>query len=278
MIIDAHQHFWQYDPVRHAWIDDTMQRIRRDFLPPELESIYRSIGVDGCVAVEADQSENETRYLLGLADEYSFIKAVVGWVDLRADLRTLEERLEFFSGFTRLAGFRYLLQAEEPERMLESSFIRGIGALKKFGYTFDLLIYPRHLDAALKLVRRFPDQPFVVDHLAKTDIKKNVMEPWTSRIRMLGEMDNVWCKVSGMVTEADWNRWETEDLLPWLDHVFVVFGTQRLMFGSDWPVCLLAGTYERVYSAVANYVDSLSGEERRNVMGLNAARFYSIHQ
>jgi L-fuconolactonase len=278
MIIDAHQHFWQYDPVRHAWIDDTMQRIRRDFLPPELESIYRSIGVDGCVAVEADQSENETRYLLGLADEYSFIKAVVGWVDLRADLRTLEERLEFFSGFTRLAGFRYLLQAEEPERMLESSFIRGIGALKKFGYTFDLLIYPRHLDAALKLVRRFPDQPFVVDHLAKPDIKKNVMEPWTSRIRMLGEMDNVWCKVSGMVTEADWNRWETEDLLPWLDHVFVVFGTQRLMFGSDWPVCLLAGTYERVYSAVANYVDSLSGEERRNVMGLNAARFYSIHQ
>ena len=274
MVIDAHQHFWRFDPVRNAWIDDTMRKIRKDFLPADLKIIYDTIGINGCVSVEANQSERETRFLLSLAEDNSFIKAVVGWIDLRAG--NIEERLEHFSDIDRLAGFRHILQAEEPERMLDPAFIRGIKALGMYDFTYDILIYPRHLDATLKLVTQFPNQRFVVDHLAKPDIKNKLFEPWAGKMRELAKAQNVWCKVSGLITEADWNSWKPEDLRPYLDLAFEVFGTNRLLFGSDWPVCLLAGSYERVYSIVIDYLRDFSDDEKRNVMGPNACTFYGI--
>jgi len=274
MIIDAHQHFWKYNPETHAWIDDGMKAIRRDFLPSDLKSHLLENGIDGCVSVQADQTERETHFLLEFAENYPFIKAVVGWVDLWSN--NLEERLADFSGYQKLAGFRHILQAEEPERMLEPAFLRGIETLQKHGYTYDILIYPRHLDAAIKLVRLFPDQKFVVDHLAKPHIKNQVFEPWKSKMRELSTSGNVWCKISGMVTEADWNHWKPDDLHPYMDFIFGIFGTKRLLFGSDWPVCLLAGSYTEVYSVLEEYLSGFSSDEKHDVLGRNAMDFYGI--
>jgi L-fuconolactonase len=274
MIIDAHQHFWQFDPVRDKWIDDTMRILQRDFLPQDLKNIYENLGIDGCIPVQADQSENETIFLLELANKYSFIKTVVGWVDLRSD--NIEERLDFFSAYKKLAGFRHILQAEDMGRMLESSFLRGIEALGKYNFTYDILIYPRHLEAAIELVKRFPDQKFVIDHMAKPAINKGTLEPWTMKMNELAGFENVYCKVSGLVTEADWKNWKPEDLKPYLDHVFDVFGTGRLLFGSDWPVCLLAGNYEQIYTIITAYLREFSDDERHDVMGHNAMDFYGI--
>jgi len=274
MIIDSHQHFWKYEPARHAWIDDKMKAIQKDFMPRNLRPVLDELRIDGCVSVQVDQREEETRFLLELAEEYPFIKAVVGWVDLRAD--NIEERLEYFSGFDNLAGFRHILQAEEPERMLETDFFRGINALHKYGFTYDILIFPRHLAAATELVRKFPDQKFVVDHLAKPNIRDGAFEQWSHKFRELGKADNVWCKASGLVTEADWGNWNPDGMMPYLDFAFEIFGTKRLLFGSDWPVCLLAGSYEQVYSLLADYMANFSDDERRDVLGSNALRFYEI--
>jgi L-fuconolactonase len=274
MIIDSHQHFWKYDPVQHAWIEDSMQAIRKDFLPEDLKPLMGQTGVDGCVAVQADQTEEETRFLLGLAEKYPFIKAVVGWIDLWD--QNLEQHLEPFSGNSKLVGFRHILQAEKPERMLEPAFHRGIEILQKKGYTYDILIYPKHLDAAIDLACKFPAQKFVVDHLAKPDIKGQVFEPWAGRMTELAKSENVCCKVSGMITEGDWNHWKPADLKPYLDFIFEAFGTRRLLFGSDWPVCLLAGSYKEVYSVVEEYITELSADEKDDVLGNNAVKFYGI--
>jgi L-fuconolactonase len=274
MVIDSHQHFWKYDPETHAWIDDRMKVIRRDFMPDDLEPLFDDLSVDGCVAVQADQTEEETDFLLNLADRYMFIKAVVGWIDLWDE--KFEERLEKFSGRPKLAGFRHILQAEDPEKMLEPAFLRGMKTLQKNGYTYDILIYPKHQDAAIELVRRCPGQKFVVDHLAKPDIKNQIFEPWAEKMEHLAKSENVFCKVSGLVTEADWNRWKPSDLKPYLDTVFEVFGTRRILYGSDWPVCLLAGSYKEVYSVVTDYLSDFSNGEKKDVMGENAIRFYGI--
>ncbi len=274
MIIDAHQHFWKYDPVRDAWMDESMQAIRKDFLPSDLKPIFDQHNIDGCVAVQADQSEEETRFLLNLAEQHPFVKAVVGWVDLQAD--NMEERLEHFSGYKNLVGFRHILQAEDPEKMLEPNFLRGIGALLNFGFTFDILIYPRHLDAAIELVRQFTEQKFVVDHMAKPNIKKGDFDSWAPKFEDLAGMDNVWCKISGLITEADWNSWSPDELRPYLDFTFEKFGTKRLLYGSDWPVCLLAGSYKQVYELIEDYLAAFSDDEKRDVMGENALEFYGI--
>lgn len=274
MIIDSHQHFWKYNPRTHAWIDDTMQVIRRDFMPGDLKPLLDDLSIDGCVAVQADQTEEETEFLLNLAERYPFIKAVVGWIDLWDE--KLEERLEKFSEMPKLVGFRHILQAEEPGKMLEPAFLRGMKTLQKNGYTYDILIYPKHLNAAIELVRRCPGQKFVVDHLAKPDIKKQIFEPWAEKMGQLAKSENVCCKVSGLVTEADWNHWKPSALKPYLDTVFEVFGTRRLLYGSDWPVCLLAGSYKEVYSVVTDYLGDFSTGERKDVMGENAVRFYGI--
>lgn len=274
MIIDAHQHFWKYDPVRYAWIDENMQAIRKDFLPADLKPIFDKRNIDGCVAVQADQSEQETRFLLNLAKEHPFIKAVVGWVDLRAN--NIDQRLDHFSGFNNLAGFRHILQAEDPESMLEPNFLRGIKALQKHGFTYDILIYPRHLDAAIDLVRQFPEQKFVVDHMAKPNIKEGEFDSWAKKFGELAVVDNVWCKVSGLLTEADPDSWKPDDLRPYLDFTFEKFGAKRLFYGSDWPVCLLAGSYTQVFELIEDYLAAFSDDEKRDVMGKNSLGFYGI--
>ena len=273
MNIDAHQHFWQYDPARHGWINDKMAVLKRDFLPADLEKVYAANGIDGCVAVQADQSEEETTFLLDLAAEYAFVKGVVGWVDLRAE--NLAERLAHFSQFSRLCGFRHVVQSEpDPDFMLREDFRRGLARLHDYDFTYDILIYPTQLEAALQTVRDFPLQKFVIDHIAKPHIKSGEIDAWARVMREIARSENVWCKVSGMVTEADWDNWKYDDFVPYLDGVFEAFGEQRLMFGSDWPVCLLAGNYERVKGLLARYLGEASAQSP--VWGANAIAFYGL--
>lgn len=274
MRIDAHQHFWKFDPVRDAWIDESMQAIRRDFLPEHLEPLLQWHRMDGCVAVQADQSEKETSFLLDLASRNSSIKKVVGWIDLAAD--DIANKLALWSEHQRLAGFRHILQSEPPEKMREANFRRGIGQLEAHGFTYDILIFPHHLEAALELVDAFPRQPFVIDHLAKPKIRGSIMEPWKRQIRELATRPHVCCKLSGMVTEADPQRWKPDDLRPYVEVVLEAFGTSRVMYGSDWPVCLLAADYGRVLHSVESLIAHLSHDEQADILGGTACRFYGI--
>lgn len=273
--IDAHQHFWRYDPVRDAWITDEMAVLRRDFLPEELEVQLRERRMDGTVAVQADQSERETEFLLDLARRHPSVRGVVGWVDLRSP--DLPERLEYFSGFERFRGVRHIAQAEPDGFLARDDVVDGIARLGAFGLTYDILVYAHQLPGALALVERLPDQPFVVDHIAKPKIREGEREPWTTQIRRLARHPNVYCKVSGLVTEADWERWKPEDVRPYLDVVFEAFGADRLMFGSDWPVCLLAASYARVVELIERYAEQLSRDDRDQLFGGTAIRFYGLN-
>jgi len=272
--IDAHQHFWRYDPVRDAWISDEMSVLRRDFFPVDLGVHLMDSGIDGTVAVQADQSERETEFLLDLAEAHPFIRGVVGWVDLRAD--DLPQRLEHFAAFDRFRGVRHIAQAEPDDFLQRDDVVRAIGRLGEFGLTYDILVYAHQLPAALALVERLPDQPFVVDHLAKPRIRDSAMQPWTTHMRELAGHPNVWCKVSGLVTEADWKRWRPEEIRPYLDVVFETFAPGRLMFGSDWPVCLVAASYQRVVALVEDYAGYLAAAEQDDLFGGSAARFYGL--
>jgi len=274
--IDAHQHFWRFDPVRDAWITEEMSVLRRDFLPEGLAPLLAERGIDGTVAVQADQSEEETEFLLGLADDAPFIRGVVGWVDLTAD--DLTRRLEGFSVFDRLRGLRHVAQAEADDFLAREDVVRGIGRLREFRLAYDILVYAHQLPAALTLVERLPEQPFVVDHCAKPRIREGAIDPWATHMRALARYPNVCCKVSGLVTEADWERWRPDDVRPYLDVVFEAFGPDRLMFGSDWPVCLLAGSYARVTELVERYAEQLSPEERDDLFGGTAIRFYGLRR
>jgi len=274
MRIDAHQHFWHYDPVRDGWITDEMAVLKRDFLPGDLIQRMHEAGIERSIAVQADQSEKETKFLLNLAAANDEIAGVVGWVDL-AD-PNIEPRLQQFSKYPKLRGFRHILQAEPDDRLLREDFLRGISCLARHDFTYDILIYARQLPAANELVRRFPLQKFVVDHLAKPSIKSGDIEQWSREIRRLAKHQNVYCKVSGMVTEAEWKGWSEDDFKPYLDVIFEAFGSERLMFGSDWPVCLLAASYAQVKELVENYTRDLSAGEKANIFGLNAARFYGL--
>jgi L-fuconolactonase len=275
MRIDSHQHFWRYKPAMDSWITDQMSMLRRDFLPDELGTELRANGVDASIAVQVDQSETETLSLLDLAKRYPNVAGVVGWVDLAAP--NVAERLKFFSQFEKLCGFRHIVQAEPDDRfMLRSDFVHGIAEMRAFDFTYDILIYPKQLPAAIGLVEKFPEQRFVIDHIAKPAIKTHQIGPWADHIRTIAKGSAVMCKLSGLVTEADWNNWRAEDFRPYLDVVFEAFGTERLMFGSDWPVCLLAGTYKDVKQLTEDYVRDLPGPERNNIFGLNAARFYGL--
>jgi len=274
MRIDAHQHFWRHDPVRDSWITDEMSLLRRDFLPEELETLLVANGMDGSIAVQADPSEQETRFLLELAERHPAVLGVVGWVDLLAP--NLAERLEQFSRSEHFRGVRLLAQAEPDDFLERKDVVHGIGLLRDFNLTYDILVYPRQLVATLSLVEKLPDQPFVVDHLAKPLIVEGVTEPWAARMRELASHPNVWCKLSGLVTEADWEMWRPEDFHPYLDLVFDSFGPERLMFGSDWPVCLLAAEYGQVVELIEAYTRNLSAAERDAVFGGNAASFYGL--
>jgi len=275
MKIDAHQHFWRYDPGEYGWIGPEMGVLRADFLPGDLGPLLERSGFGGSVAVQARQTLEETRWLLALADRFPFVRGVVGWVDLRG--AGLQEELERLSAHPRFRGVRHVLQDEEDDRfMLGEDFVQGIAALEDFGLTYDLLIFPRHLAVAVELVKRFPQQRFVVDHLAKPDIKAGQVAGWAKDMECLAALPNVWCKVSGMVTEADWGRWRPEDMQPYLDVVFEAFGAQRIMFGSDWPVCTVAGTYAQVAGIVDTYVAALSEDEQAAVWGETARAFYGL--
>lgn len=274
MRLDSHQHFWKFNPAEYGWMKPDWL-IRRDFLPSDLQPLLDQHGLDGSIAVQARQTLEESRWLLALANESPVIKGVVGWVDLRSD--RVEEQLAEFAPHPRFVGVRHVVQDEPDDRfVLWPDFIRGISKLKQIDLTYDLLLFPQQLPAAIELVRRFPEQPFVLDHIAKPRIREGTLSPWREHIRELAQAPNVCCKVSGLVTEADWANWKPADFQPYLDIVFESFGEERLMFGSDWPVCLLAGSYERVLKLVEEYVQPLSAEGRAKFFGENAARFYGI--
>jgi L-fuconolactonase len=270
MRIDAHQHFWQYTPDME-WITPAMSAIRKNFSAADLLPVLQESHIDGCITVEVDQTAEETRQMLAIAAENDFIKGVVGWVDLRAE--DIDAQLTAYQPYSLLKGFRHILQAEPPSRMLEPDFLRGIAALGKHGYVYEILIYPEHLEAALELVKRSPNQSFIIDHLAKPFIKEKKIDEWAKGMRALAAFDQVHCKVSGMVSEADWENHQQADFVPYLDVVAEAFGTKRLIFGSDWPVCLTAASYNQVVGIVEHY---FSADERKAVMGENAIRFYHL--
>jgi L-fucono-1,5-lactonase len=275
MNIDSHQHFWRHDPSRHGWITDEMSAIRRDFLPEDLLPELHLNHMDGCIAVQTDQSEDETIFLLELASRYKEIKGVVGWVNLCSP--DLPERLEYFSQFEALCGFRHIAQSEPDDRFLvRKDFVEGIRRLQQFDFSYDILIYPCQLPAAIELVEKFPNQQFVLDHLAKPSIRSGEIQTWAQHLRTLASNPNVYCKASGLVTEADWKNWHSADFEPYLDVAFEAFGPDRIMFGSDWPVCLLAGTYKQVKELITNYVRDLSVGQQERIFGLNAISFYGL--
>jgi L-fuconolactonase len=275
MPIDAHQHFWRYRPETHGWIDERMAVLKRDFLPADLEPLLRAEGVSGCVAVQAAQSLDETRFLLDLADRHPFVRGVVGWVDILA--HDLDGQLETLAGRPKLRGVRHIAQDEPDDGWLaREDVIRGIARLGRLGLTYDILVYPRQLKAATSLARALPDQPFVLDHVAKPEIAAARLDAWRADLRRLAELPHVSCKLSGLVTEANWGRWTPADFRPYLDVVLEAFGAGRLMFGSDWPVCLLAGSYADVIGLARGAIAVLSRDEQAAILGANAARFYGL--
>ncbi|WP_031527565.1 amidohydrolase family protein [Dyadobacter crusticola] len=274
MTIDSHQHFWVFDEERDSWITPQMAAIRKNFLPENLWPVLRQNGVNGCVAVQAASSDSETEFLLQLAEANDFIKGVVGWVDLFSS--DLYRKLERYSQFEKLRGFRHVAQGQPEGFLLQPDFIKGVGQLVAFDFTYDILIYQDQLKEAFNFAVKLPNVRFVLDHIAKPKIKNGELKPWADDIRALAELPNVSCKVSGMVTEADLSNWEKADFRPYLDTVFEAFGTERLMFGSDWPVCLLAAEYEGVKGILTDYLSMFSDAEVRQVMGKNAIDFYHL--
>ncbi|MUH35213.1 amidohydrolase [Zobellia amurskyensis] len=275
MTIDSHQHFWRYEPVKHSWIDDSMAVIRKDFLPEDLQKVYQENEIDGCVAVQADQTLEETDFLLDLAKQNDFIKGIVGWADLRAE--NIDAVLEKYSSNKNLKGWRHVVQGEpDPNFLLRPDFLRGISKLEKYDYTYDILVFPHQLGAVLEFVKRFPNQRFVIDHIAKPYIKDNFYDGWATLMKEIGKHENVSCKLSGMITEADYNLWTSEQLQPYMHLTLEAFGSERLMFGSDWPVCLVAGNYGQVKSIVTHFISTLSSQDQEMIMGKNAQDFYNL--
>lgn len=273
--IDSHQHFWKFDPVRDSWINDEMAVIQKDFYPGDLEPLLKQNGFAGSVVVQSDQSKEENTFHLRNSAQAEFIKGIVGWVNLQAG--DVEERLAYYSGFPKMKGFRHVLQGE-PDRalMLKPAFMRGIGLLEKYQFTYDILIYHDQLKYIPEFVAAFPNQKFVIDHIAKPQIKDGFIDQWKKDMEAITSFENVYCKISGMVTEADWKNWKGEDFKPYLDVVVNTFGTKRIMYGSDWPVCLVAASYEKMLSIVKKYFSSFSSEEQKDFFGENAITFYNL--
>jgi L-fuconolactonase len=275
MRIDAHQHFWHYSPAEHIWMNNRMEVLKHDFLPHDLQPLLKPLEFDGSVAVQARQSLEETQWLLQLAERHDFIKAVVGWVDLCSS--ELSKQLIEFAGHSKLCGVRHVLHDEpDDEFMLRPGFRGGISKLEDFNLTYDLLLFPRHIPHATRLVREFPRQAFVLDHIGKPMIAEGRTEPWREDVLRLAESPNVHCKLSGMVTEANWKQWKAEDFQTYLDIVVEAFGPDRLMIGSDWPVCILSADYEATMQIVVDYIARFAPIEQAGIFGENCARFYGI--
>jgi len=276
MHIDAHQHFWHYNPKEHTWMTEQMQLLKKDFLPDQLQPLLEQIGFGGCIAVQARQTIKETDWLLQLANQYDFIKGVVGWVDLRSP--TIYKELSSYIHQNKLVGVRHVVHDEPDDNfMLLPSFQNGIAALKEFNLTYDLLLFPKHLNVAIKLVEKFPQQPFVLDHIAKPFISKKELSPWKEQLIELAKFSNVYCKLSGMVTETIWNNWTNYDFKPYLDIVMEAFGYNRVMIGSDWPVCTLSGSYHSTMNIVIDYAKQFSTEIKDAILGGNCINFYNIN-
>jgi L-fuconolactonase len=274
-IIDSHHHFWMYSKKDYGWISDQMSALQRDFLPVHLAETLKESGVNGAVSVQARQTLEETRFLLKHANENEFLRGVVGWVPLID--AGVAKNLEEFAGQAKLKGVRHVLQDEKDDNyILREDFNKGIAQLKAFKQRYDILIFERHLPQTIKFVDRHPDQPFILDHIAKPKIKAHELEPWKQNIIELAKRPNVTCKLSGMVTEADHEKWTAEDLTPYIDTVLAAFGPKRLMYGSDWPVCLLASPYKRWFDTVTAAVSKLSETERARIMGGTAIEAYGL--
>ena len=275
MIIDSHQHFWNYEPEKHSWIDDEMSVIRRDFLSDDLQKVFDENGVDACVAVQADQTTEETDFLISLSENNNFIRGVVGWVDLRSE--SIEDDLLKYKKYEIVKGFRHVVQGEQDHNfMLRPEFLNGIELLGKYDLCYDILIFPHQLGAALELVKKFPNQKFVIDHIAKPYIKDGFFEGWAVMMREIAKNQKVYCKISGMITEADYKTWTPEQVHPYMKLVLESFGAGRVMYGSDWPVCLVAGNYSIVKALVTDFISDLSQEQQNAIMGGNAAKFYNL--
>jgi len=275
MRIDAHQHFWIYSPKEYGWIDDSMRVIRRNFLPEDLSPELQQNGFAGSVAVQARQTLDETRQLLSLADQNPYVVGVVGWVDLRA--REARTQLSEFVSNPKFVGVRHIVQSEPDDRfLLRDDFLRGVSALEEFDLAYDILIYTQHLRVAAEFVEKFPLQRFVLDHAAKPPIKSGEIERWAEGIRRLAQFPNVLCKLSGLVTEADWQRWRPEQIVPYLDVAFEAFGPERLMIGSDWPVCLVAASYTSTMNVVESWLKQFPLKTQDAILGENAQRFWKL--
>lgn len=274
MKIDAHHHFWQYNATEYVWINEGMRDLQRDFLPEHLSAELKAAGIDAAVSVQARQNLAETVWLLDLADEHEFIHGVVGWVPLSApDVELILDRL---ASQKKLKGVRHVLQDEAPAFLLQPSFRNGVAALASRGLVYDLLIREQHLQTAIELVDESPKTHFVLDHIAKPRIQLGLREPWSGLMKELARRPNVFCKLSGVVTEADWNEWTEDSIRPYLDVALEAFGPSRLMFGSDWPVCLLATSYSRWLEVVEGATSSLSEGERERIFGETAREVYSL--
>ncbi|MFC2112325.1 amidohydrolase family protein [Bacteroidota bacterium] len=276
MIIDAHHHLWKFNTEDYGWMDESMSILRQDYQPNDLEQHLSEANVKGTVVVQARQKLEETTWLLELADKYSFIMGVVGWLDLQSD--KLDEQLEKFTGNPKLVGVRHVIHDEpDDDFMLRPAFTKGIEKLAQYNLTYDLLLFPKHLTRAVELVSMFPDQNFVLDHISKPFIKAGILDPWREDLGSLAAQPNVWCKISGLVTEADMQKWKQKDFIPYLDTVVEAFGTGRIMLGSDWPVCRLAGEYGRVMEIGKSYFRNFDEEDKRKIFSENAISFYNLN-
>ena len=275
MIIDSHHHYWKYNPVEYDWIDESMNTIRKDFSPADLRNTINDAGVDGVVSVHARQMIEETDWLLSLAAENDFMKGVVGWLPIADDM--FDEVIEKYALEKKLVALRHVVQGEQDDYyILRKDFNRGISLLKNYGLTYDILIYERHLPQTIQFVDKHPDQLFVLDHIAKPLIRKGEISPWRENIINLAKRENVYCKMSGMVTEADFTSWNEQQFQPYFDVVLEAFGPSKIMFGSDWPVCLVGVEYKNWMKIVKRAISKLSNNEQQMIMGLNAQKAYNL--
>lgn len=274
MRVDTHVHFWQYSEGDPDWISDEMDLLKQDYLPRNILPTLKRNGIDNCIAVQARQSELETHFLLELAKSNDVIKGIVGWIDLRR--QDVSERIQYFSQFPYIKGWRHIVQDEPDNFLYDKDFRRGVSLLNQYGYTYDVLVYHRQLKSALDFVSAFPDQRFIIDHCAKPDIKHKEINEWKQNMKEMAKFPNTWCKISGLLTEARWKSWSAADFYPYLDVVFESFGTNRILFGSDWPVMLLAGMYVQWKSLLEKYMENIDDEEKEKIFGSNAVEVYKL--
>jgi L-fuconolactonase len=276
MRIDAHQHFWKYDSIRHGWIDDSMKKIRKDFLPKDLDKELAKNGINGSIAVQVDENEAENDFLLKLAEENEFIKGIVGWIDLKSPIA--EERMLHWKKYNKMKGFRCIMQGKPDELYLKNDlFISKVKKLASYEFTYDLLVYHDQLPSLIRFVEKLPDNKMILDHLGKPDIKNREIKTWKENIRILAQHPGIYCKLSGLVTEANHNQWSYDDLKPYLEIASEAFGIDRICFGSDWPVCLVAASYSEVVGVIEKFSSQLNNEEKKKLFGTNTMKFYNLY-